>query len=223
MAKQAQTQSRLTKPGTRTPAASTDSTFPPASSRPGSQSMILDLSLLEVVTVASWTPTWIQSWQSPRMGQVERGGPGDSQLSSHFRCLGFRLAQGLLRRTTAILRDPALLCAVPSSLSGSVVLKADCLRDVAGDPSVPSAAGTETVACHQPTGQGHWGSHFGCVLARAHATAQPAVACEMESSRPVSSFRIDASPFSIHGPLKQRSAMPFSLSRGPTCTTRVHE
>lgn len=63
-------------------------------------------------------------------------------------------------------------------------------------------------ACHQPTDR-ETGSFISAEsLLVLTTTARPAVACEVEQSQSVSSFRIEPPPFSVQGPLKQRSAMP---------------
>lgn len=188
MAEQAQIQSRLTPvrhANTGNPSASTDSMFPPASSRPGAHTIISRLSLLGFVSMttgkSSRTPTCFQSWQPPEMGQVEQvdrrvkrrqRGPGDrANLQTIRRCLGSRLAEELSQRTTTIVWDPTFLCEVPSSLSGVCSLKGRRSTEHGWQSICTSVAGTETAACHQPTDRETGGGALisaACLLALNH-------------------------------------------------------
>lgn len=207
-----------TKSGTRT---STD--FPPVSARPASQSITFSFSLFKARDSAVPDPNLgpvlavPHAWVRWSRWTEERGGDGGDLLAANLqailRCLGSRLAQRVSQSTTAIPRDPTLLCA-GAKLSIRVCGLEGRRSTGRGWQSMPtSAAGTDTAACHQPTDR-ETGALISAasLLALTTTTTQSAVACEVELSQCVSSFRIDAFLFPIQVPLRQRSAMGLSLS-----------
>lgn len=80
-----------------------------------------------------------------------RGGLVAANLSPIPRCLGSRLAQRLLQNTTAIPRDPTLLCA-DAKLSIRVCgVEGRRSTGHGWQSMLASAAGADTAACHQPS------------------------------------------------------------------------
>lgn len=91
-----------------------------------------------------------------------------------------------------------------------MVLKADGLRDVAGNPFVPRLPEHTRLPVASPLiGRLETGALISAAsLLALITTAQSAVACEMGLSQFVRSFRIDACPFSIQSPSRQAISMP---------------